>query len=199
MTHFLDNKNALLAVITLQLYALQIYFYKYFLKKDKTKLKAFLTSRSTFFSFKSPRMVQPCFMSGNSTISNASPRICLLNPSFLTVSESFSEGKYNCGHLMSFKQVFSSSPRIALRKAKMVHYVSKRLPWLISCVTFQWIVPNIKFLSLIFRTIIDKLRDISVNCSEHSVVKYKPKTEGWLGCIETAALMSTSSDILKTA
>ena len=110
-------------VITLQLYALQTYFlqynvlqhhYKYFLKKDKTKLKAFLTSRSTFFSFRSPLMVQPCFMSGNSTISNASPRICLLNPSFLTVSESCSEGKYNCGHLMSFKQVFSSSPRMAL-------------------------------------------------------------------------------------
>ena len=98
------------AVQILQMYSQH---YKYFLKKDKTKLKAFLTSRSTFFSFRSPLMVQPCFMSGNSTISNASPRICLLNPSFLTVSESFSEGKYNCGHLMSFKQVFSSSPRIA--------------------------------------------------------------------------------------
>ena len=36
----------------------------------------------------------------------------------------------------------------------------------ISCVIFQWIVPTTQIKSVIFRAVIDRLRDTQVNCSE---------------------------------
>ena len=86
-----------------------IIFHRYFLKNARVKLKAFLTSRSTFGSAKSPLIDYPCCISGNSTISKASPSTFLPIPPNFVVGLSPSAGRKNWGHLMSFRIDSSSS------------------------------------------------------------------------------------------
>ena len=68
MSHFLSWAQ----FISLSWGTGRTYQCRYLPKKVSTKLKVFLTSRSTSGTERSPFTVQPCFMSGNSMISTPS-------------------------------------------------------------------------------------------------------------------------------